>query len=362
VKTSRMIITVSAVVAVGASGFLLWPKRSGTATAVDQGAASTAKAERGPIRMAVASTGRVISNLDVDIKCRASGEVIQLPKNVSDEVKVGDLLFELDPADMQRNVDRAKAALAEAAARAKYARVKAERTKQMMPGGASQDDFDAADATAAEAEAQAEMCRIALADAEQQRRYCRVVSPIAGVVSARNVEKGAIIASGVSNVGGGTTVMTISDLSRVFVVAAVDESDVGKVKTEQVVQVTVDAFPGQRFLGTVVQIAAKGENVSNVVTYPVKIEVASDNKTLLKPEMTANVEIVAAEKAEALLVPAEAVTRRHGRHSVQVVASPGTPSQEREVAVGISDGTRVEIVSGLASGDTVLLNKSADSK
>jgi RND family efflux transporter MFP subunit len=368
----------------------------------------------------------VVSNLDVDIKCRASGEVKKLPFDVSDKVKTGDLLFELDPTDMQRVVDRAKAALAQSQARlasarqnlvvaeaqlavdrkkadaslksvesrAGYARLKANRVKQTLEQHlSSQDEYDAANDAANQAEAdlttarvhledlkvaeqtielrrqevrlaeaQVDADKVALADAQQQLGYTRVVSPIDGVVSARNVQMGTIIASGISNVGGGTTALTVSDLSRLFVIASVDESDIGKVAGGQKVTVTADAFAGRRFAGQVVQIATRGVNASNVVTFDVKIEVLSDNKALLKPEMTANVEVVAAEKADVLLVPVEAVARQRGKQTVQVVAAAGAAPAEREVETGINDGTKVEILKGLAEGETVVLNKAADSR
>ncbi len=271
-------------------------------------------------------------------------------------------------------------------------------------------------AAALEAEAQADACRIALADAEQQRSYTRVVSPMDGVVSALNVQKGTIIASGINNVGGGTTVMTLSDLSRIFVVASVDESDIGKVAVGQPVTVTADAFPGKRFDGRVVQLAVRGVNSSNVVTFDVKIEVldggqgasagagehgsrreggpdprgasrhpgspdsgsaaegrrragesggaeapsgaGASPKSLLKPEMTANVEIVAAERTGVLTVPAEAVARQGGRHVVEVVRAGGA-RETRDVEVGISDGLKTEVKSGLSEGEAVVLKKNA---
>ena len=126
----------------------------------------------------------------------------------------------------------------------------------------------------------------------------KVYSPIDGVVVDKQVQIGQIISSGITNIGGGTTIMTVSDLSRIFVYASVDESDIGKVEVGQKADITVDAFPEARFTGEVQIISPQGVNESNVVTFELKIEVISDNKTLLKPEMTANVEIVAAQKEE----------------------------------------------------------------
>jgi len=97
-------------------------------------------------------------------------------------------------------------------------------------------------------------------------------------------------------------------------------------------------------------------NVSDVVTFQVTIEVLSPNKSLLKPEMTANVEIVAAEKDKALLVPAEAVTRQRGKPVVAVARTDGA-TEERQVDVGITDDVSVEILSGLSEGESVVVQK-----
>src|SRR5262249_12618539 len=140
-------------------------------------------------------------------------------------------------------------------------------------------------------EAQLRSDQVALANARQQLTYTKVTAPMDGVVAALNVQIGTIISSGITNVGGGTTILSLSDLSHIFVLASVDESEIGSVAIDQQAVITVDAFPGRRFRGKVVRIATRGVNVSNVVTFEVKIEVLGENKTLLKPEMTANVQI-----------------------------------------------------------------------
>jgi HlyD family secretion protein len=184
-----------------------------------------------------------------------------------------------------------------------------------------------------------------------------------GVVASRNVELGQIISSAISNVGGGTTVLTLSDLSRVFVLVSVDESDIGKVQLGQKAVVTADAYPGKFFDGKVVRIATRGVNLSNVVTFEVKMEVIAEAKSMLKPEMTANVEITAAEMDDTLLVPAEAVVRKaRGKKFVTVVRDDGT-KEEVPVEIGISDGTKTEITKGLDVGQTVVDYKGqSDSK
>ena len=142
--------------------------------------------------------------------------------------------------------------------------------------------------------------------ARQRLTETRVVSPVDGVVTQRAVQIGQIISSGISNVGGGTTALVVSDLSRIFVLAAVDESDIGQVRPGQRVKVTVDAYRNREFAGEVVRISPRGVNVSNVVTFEVKIEVTARDKELLRPEMTANVEILIDERPDALLAPSDA--------------------------------------------------------
>jgi RND family efflux transporter MFP subunit len=377
---------------------------------------SNAQVEKGPIRLTVSCTGRVVSNLDVEIKCKASGEVIKLPFDVSDQVKKGDLVVELDPVDEQRKVKQGKISLASsraklkksiidlqiskedlaverksievalksAKARAKDARAKAERrknlfkkkltsqeTKESMETDAIQAevDFENAQIRLEElalkekeldikrqdvrlAEAQVETDEINLSLAEQRLKDTKVFSPINGVVSERNVQTGQIISSGISNVGGGTVVMVLSDLSRRFILASVDESDIGKVALGQNVIITADAFPKKRFSGKIERIGTKGVNVSNVVTFEVKIELLGANKSLLKPEMTTNIAIIVAEKEDALRVPSAAVLSKDDQHFVRVMMDDGS-MKERPVQMGISDGVFTEITDGLNQGDTV---------
>jgi RND family efflux transporter MFP subunit len=415
-KKILIILIPSAVIITG--GYIWSHKRANVTAETPQW--SSAQVEKGPIRLAVSCTGRVVSNLDVEIKCKASGEVVKLPFDISDRVKKGDLLVELDPVDEQRKVKQAKISLASSQARlmqskvnlqiaekdlaierksaeaalkfakasAKDARAKAERMKQLFEKKlASQEDKGTVETSAIQAEvdlenalirmeqlaikeqeleirrqdvklakAQTETNKINLSLAEQRLTDTKVFSPIDGVVSERNVQSGQIISSGISNVGGGTRVMVLSDLTRLFILASVDESDIGKVELGQKVIISADAFAGQRFFGKIERIATKGINVSNVVTFEVKIEALGKNKSFLKPEMTANVEIIVADKEEALLVPSEAVVRKEREHFVRVIKDDGSV-KERPVKTGISDGVVTEITSGLDQGDSVVYRK-----
>jgi len=140
----------------------------------------------------------------------------------------------------------------------------------------------------------------------------------------------------------------LSDLSRVFITATVDESDIGEVRVGQSARVTVASFPGRTFAGQVMRIATKGVNISNVVTFEVKVEVLDEHKDLLRPEMTGSVTIIEAEKPNVLMLPASAVMR-HGSRVVVTMAD----DQRRVVSVGLLGSESVEITSGLSDGDKV---------
>ena len=414
----KLIVILVLAALAGGGAYYWWVYRP--AYQPDPAPVVTEKVERGNIRTIVASNGRVVSNLDVDIKCKASGEILKLPFDVSDVVKKDALLVELDPVDEDRVVrqcevrlsaagaqlaiaghslsvaertlvtDRQKAGanLKSAEVRAKDARTKAERLKELFAKKlSSQEELDTVETAAVQAatdletakvrleelktqeialehkrqevkqaESDAEAAKIAREIAKDRLDDTKVAAPIDGVVAARNVQIGQIISSGISNVGGGTTMLTLSDLSRIFVLASVDESDIGKVRLDQDVAIEADAYRGKKFRGSVVRIATRGVNFSNVVTFEVKIEVLGEAKALLKPEMTTKVEITTAQKENVPLVPAEAVIIKAGKQYATVVKDDGT-QEDVGVKTDLTDGDKTEIVQGLAEGQTVVVYK-----
>ena len=411
-------IIIISVLLVGAG--LLWTLlRSTPDPEESEGTAvRTAIARIWPLKVVVEATGRVVPEREVEIKCKASGEIVKLPVEVSQPVKAGDLLVQLDPVNEDRSVKRGKAALVaarakvaqsrlnlsiaerdyiseqsrarsgeqSAAAKAKEAEAKLARITTLVEKKmASQEELDVAKSTMAAAqadwqsaqarvqdleskkeltgarrqevsmaEAEAEVEQISLSDAEQRLADTTVLSPIDGVVASRNVQIGQIIASGINNVGGGTTVMTLADLTRIYVLVSVDESDIGRVAAGQPARVTVDAYPDEVFKGEVVLVATKGVVTSNVVTFEVKVEVTGDNRPLLKPEMTANVGIVTKDKLDSLLVPVTALERKKGLSWLTILKKDGT-TDRRLVTIGDSNSEFVEILKGVEVGETVVL-------
>ena len=376
-------------------------------------------AEKGNIAIKIASTGRVIPNQNVEIKCKASGEIISLPYDISANVKKGDLLAELDPIDEKRKVKLAEVSLLSNTANLKQAecnlklsedrlinnrkKVKAilkakkanlkdksrkyERIKKLLKKKlSSQEEYDTAqtsliqarsDLTNAEAQeselaidkqalelkqqdivlakSRIESQKVNLDQAKQRLDETKIYAPIDGAITVRNVQIGQIISSGISNVGGGTTLLTLSDMSRIFVMAFVDETDIGRIKVGQKVKISVDAYPGKKFRGEIIQIALQGINSSNVVTFEVKIEVKGRKKKILKLEMTANVEIIIESSKNTILVSDKCIEKKKGQSFVKVKTDSGK-LKSMTVETGISAEDLIEIKTGLSEGQKILIS------
>ena len=392
------------------------------------GPPKTVMTEVGPIDLKVSTNGKAVSNLDVEIKSKASGQITKLPFDLSDSVTSGQLIAELDPVDENRNVSLKEAAVLSSRARLAQSREQYQLALVSLDTGTStaekdlesalvrhrdakarlerqqdlydkqlisKEDLDTARsdfATAASAlvkaqtgvisarnqirsvemrkqdivlsESDLKRAEVDLDNAVQRLKECRIYSPQDGVITERKVQVGQIISSGISNVGGGTTLMILSDLSRIFVNASVDESDIGKIKVGQTTIITADAYPGKRFFGKVVRIAMKGLNTQNVVTFEVKIEVTGEGVKLLRPEMTANVSIQADHRDEALLLPNEVIQFDRKGYFVELDSKdPTTTTKTKQrIEIGITDGLNTEILAGLEEGDEVCVPDLAQSR
>lgn len=385
-----------------------------------QSARRIVKAERGPLQIIIESTGTIEPEREVEIKCEASGEITQLPIDVSDVVKKGDLLVQLDPQDEELEVKRARVAAVVAKARLEQAKltlkiaqrdlvnsrsratatlVSAEALAEEMAAQlkraeqlydkkmASEQEVQSSRTTHAQSAASLEDAKIAIKDldtreldldslrqavsiseqdvvtseidldeTQERLRETTVKSPMDGVVTARDVQVGQIISSGTDSVNGGTTVLYLADMSRMYVIVSVDESDIGQIRTGQKTQVTVDAFPAKEFQGTVVRVAAKGVSSSNVVTFDVKVEVTSQEKELLKPGMTANVEILVVDKDNVLRVPSSAIQQTTRECFVTILNGDKTTTK-RNITVGDTDGEWSEVLTGLDEDDQVVVTQ-----
>jgi len=289
---------------------------------------------------------------------------MRLPANIGDRVERGQVIAELESADLAATVARHEAAVAvarekitDAEARQKLSEATYQRQLSLLKiSGTSQQLVDEA---LRESQSAATGIQIAIRErelAEAQLRearvnlsYATITAPISGVIGSVTTQEGETVAAGLN----APTFVVIVDLNRLQVNAFVDEVDIGKIKLGQGVTFNVDAFPAQDFTGSVAAIYPSATIQDNVVKYVVAIAVDDEDRGLLRPEMTASVRIQL-ETRNVLAIPARAIRQDAGRTVVHVVN--GEATEIRPIRIGWRDGPWAEIADGLNEGERILLN------
>lgn len=399
-KILRAVLIGAAVLGLLALGYKLFFQKS------DKPRFVTQKITRGDLVQVVNATGTLQPLVLSPVGSQVSGIVWKLHADFNDQVKKGQTLVELDPALFQTEVKRQEANFA--SAQATVARATADLTNARKIAGRARElgaknyiskaEVDTAEAqersaAAALAGAQAgvKLAQAAIDKARLDLKNSVVLSPVDGVVIARNVELGQAV---VSSFQAPNLFQIAGDLAKMQVLANVDEADIGYLKVGATAQFTVDSYRGRKFSAKVAQVRNAAQTVQNVVTYVVVLEV--DNaELLLKPGMTANVRVEVARRDGALLLPNAALRfkpriertggggagagggaggedrggrrsrgGKEGREGAEGEARPGTPatvhvpdgeaSRPAHIRIGISDGTNTEILSGLDEGAEVI--------
>lgn len=279
----------------------------GSSEAAADTAPETAAVEQRDLDVAVEAAGVVEPIRVVEVKSKASGEILALHVETGDAVARGALLAEIDPRDVSNALAQAEADLS--VARVSISTTSAERRRMQElreAQVATQQEYEAAVQQAANAQAQLVRAQTNLELARQRSGDVTIRAPIAGTVIERTSEIGQIIASATSNVSGGTTLLKMADLSQVQVRAKVDETDLGQVRPGQTARVTVESYPGRTFVGTVLKVEPQAVVEQNVTLFPVLVRL-ENREGLLRPGMNADVQVQVVRRAAAVVVPNGAV-------------------------------------------------------
>jgi HlyD family secretion protein len=185
-----------------------------------------------------------------------------------------------------------------------------------------------------------------------------IKAPIDGVVIGKPIPAGQTVSPGISNP---MVLMIVADLAQMQISVLVDESDIGKVKLGQKVTFTVDSFPERTFTGKVSIISNSANIQQNVVYYPVYVDVDSP-EGLLRPTMTARVSLHVGERNNVLIIPTLAIKDNKGQRFVQVLRNGQTQPESVKIVTGMASEDRIEVVSGLQEGDTIVLPQSGAAK
>ncbi len=368
----------------------------------------TALVERGAVVDKLAETGRIELVRTVEVKSTIAGEIRDLPIEAGAWVETGELMAVIEPDPNQSlqlyqkrsGVEQGKIDLAEQ--ERNFERQKALFDSKMIPAK----QFEEAEVRLTRArtslrlaqlelemlETKANLQRTQLAEDQVALDEVRVLAPIDGIVIRRNVEIGEVVSSGLSSYSGGTMLFEIGDPSQLIVRGDIAEIDIGRVEIDQDVDIIVDAYPDTTYRGRVRWIAPVGQQKqgSTIVTFDTEIEI-TDNAPRLRQGMSCDIDILFARRDSALYLPVERVlevfddedeedergestrgrlvayiaqlpdslatapdsTRSDSTRPDSVLQLPLSAFAEVELAIGIETSTRLEILSGLASGDRV---------
>lgn len=262
---------------------------------------------RGDLTALVSATGKIEPISKVEVKSKASGQIMAMPVEEGDRVERGALIARIDETETRNAYEQALADLEVARATVAQTASTVKRQEEMFNRGLiSQAEIDQVRLEEVRAKAQLVKAQTELSTMETRLKDCTVRSPIAGIVLQKQVEDGQIISSGINSVTGGTLIATVAKMDSVYVYAEVDEVDVGQVQIGQAAKVVPDAFPDHVFYGTVLRIAPLAQVEQNVTTFNVTIIVANANGKL-KAGMNTTVDITIADKHGVVLVPKEAL-------------------------------------------------------
>lgn len=268
---------------------------------------STAPIERRTIVVQAEATGIIEPINVVEVKSRASGQIIEMPVETGTLVNPGALIVQLDTRDVQNQFDQSKADLESAEVSLAVAEQNKKRSDELFRAQIiTAQENEQAGLTYQNALAQIVRARTNLDLAQQRLDDARVVAPVRGTIIAKPVALGQVIQSGTQAVGGGTTIVQMADLTKVRARALVNETDIGRVTPGQEATVIVDAFPDRPFRGTVEKIEPQAVVQQNVTMFPVLVSL-ENREGLLLPGMNGEVSIISDRRENVIAVPNEAI-------------------------------------------------------
>ncbi|TMI71599.1 MAG: efflux RND transporter periplasmic adaptor subunit [Bacteroidetes bacterium] len=390
-KRKKIVITVIAVAGLALIGYLVFHKKTPDIVLASE------RPHYGYIANTITATGTVQPVDTVAVGTQVSGTISKVYTDFNATVRKGQLLAELDKTVLNAQVQQVVASIQQAKSQLTYQQSNVNRQQQLYKVGAiSKAELEAAQNEYKVAQAGLISANSQMQAAQKNLSLANIYSPIDGTVLSRNVSEGQTVAASFNT----PTLFSIAkDLRQMQVRAAIDEADIGNIKKGQRVTFTVDAFPDDIFNGTLLEIRLQPSVSSNVVTY-ISIVDAPNNDLKLKPGMTANITVYTREENNALLVSAKAtrfrpdstlmkkytiideVRKNRTQQGASFVGYTGggrplakgdslsrdsIPSKRasvwllngntitrRFIRTGLEDGTQVQVLSGLTTGDEVI--------
>jgi HlyD family secretion protein len=292
--------------------------------------------EQRDIVVSAQAAGAIQPDTTVEVKSKASGEVLQLNAETGQLVKRGAPLVRIDPRNARNTLAQAQADLDVAQAKLANATSQKRRADELFKSQSiTEQEHDQSVLDYADASAQVVRSRVAVDNARIQLEDTDVRAPITGTIIAKTVERGTVIASATANVSGGTTLLQMADLNLVQVRTLVDETDIGKVQPGQLATITVDAYPNRPFEGTVLKIEPQAQTEQNVTVFPVLVRI-QNREGLLRPGMNTEVEIHVGNREGVPAVPNAALRTQRDVASAAQVLGLSTEEVQKQLAASAS--------------------------
>ncbi len=350
----KRIGTLLAFTAVVIGALWIWPGLlvSSDQTSEADAGLRTAPVERRDIGSTVLATGVIRPQVgaEVQVGSRASGILQRLNVTVGDQIRAGEVLAELDPTEFQARLDQSMATLETAKVDERFTGIDLGRARELRASEAiSRAELDGVERAHQVARARLMQAEASTRAAEIQLGYTVIRAPVSGVVASVSTQVGETVAASFAS----PTFVTIIDLDRLEIWAYVDETDIGRVEEGQTASFTVDTYPDTDFEGVVTAIQPKAEIVDNVVNYVTLIEIGPTEGKILRPEMTATVNITLEGMEGVLTLPNGGVRRDSEGVFAYVLSSQGP--ERRAIRTGYRGRDYTEVVEGLVAGDEVVV-------
>jgi HlyD family secretion protein len=370
----KLILTLVAVAGLGVGGFFVWKQWERRQAAASEGkAVSTANVEARDISFAINAAGEIGPADQVSVRPEINGKIAELPVDIGDQVRKGQLLCRLDDTDLQSEKESQLSQIAGAKLQIEAAQFQVEKTErefkrnQELFNGRlvaqeiydnARTDYEVAKNSLALARNSLERAEKALKQIDDKLAKTRIEAPFDCTVLIRPVSLGQTV-SGSAGFNSGTEIMSIANLNDMIITAHINQADVTRMKNGQPVDVQVESVPGLRMKGEVERIAPQAIIKNGIKGFSARITIKNIDARI-RPGMTSILSIPVASVENALSVPLSAVFTEKGERFVYVRG--GSQFERRPVQIGISDYAYAEVQQGLSDGEVVALETPADIK
>jgi HlyD family secretion protein len=371
----KLFVTIIIAAGLGVGGFFAWKQWQAKRAAAPQAKiVSTAVVEERDISFAITAAGEIGPADQVSVRPEINGKIAELPVDIGDQVKKGQLLCRLDDTDLQSERDSqiseiagAKLQIGEAGLKVEKTEREFKRNKELFDGQlVAREIFDNARTEFDLAKNQLELARNSLERAEKALKIIedkisktRILAPFDCTVLTRPVSLGQTV-SGAAGFNSGTEILTIANLNEMIVMAHINQADVTRMKEKQSVEIQVESVPGLRMGGHVERIAPQALIKNGIKGFSARIAIDHIDSRV-RPGMTSILSIPVASVESALSIPLSAVFTEKGERFVYVKL-PDESFERRVVQVGISDYSYAEVQKGLTNGEIVALEQPTEVK